>query len=294
MPAPAVFVIPAFVVEYIATAPARSYMAPAPVVYATPVPVGFHRVRCTSVSGRVHHALAVIATPAPLIEHIAPTSAVSYVAPARYAAPPPLVEYIAPARAVIATRAPVLEYIAPTKAISFMAPAPDVYTAPAPVYITRAPEVIAALAFVVEYIATEPALSYVVPASTVYAAPVPVVEYARGGVHRARACRVRDTSTRGREPRASVSRLLRGASSSCARCDSICGGVHCASASSVLHSTSSSCACRACANCGAHRASTSGSVAKASGIKQTQHSDFVTLTPTVQPRRSCSSSPSTG
>ena len=36
------------------------------------------------------------------------------------------------------------------------------------------------------------------------------------------------------------------------------------------------------------------SVAKVSGIKQNQHSDFVTLTPTVQPRRSCSSSPSTG
>ena len=35
-------------------------------------------------------------------------------------------------------------------------------------------------------------------------------------------------------------------------------------------------------------------MAKASGIKQTQHSDFVTLTPTDQPRRSCSSSPSTG
>ena len=36
------------------------------------------------------------------------------------------------------------------------------------------------------------------------------------------------------------------------------------------------------------------SVAKAFRIKQTQHSDFVTLTPTMQPRRSCSSSPSTG
>ena len=36
------------------------------------------------------------------------------------------------------------------------------------------------------------------------------------------------------------------------------------------------------------------SVAKASGIKQTQHSDFVTLKSTVQSRRSCSSSPSTG
>ena len=101
-------------------------------------------------------------------------------------------------------------------------------------YIAPAPAVIAAPAFAVEYITTEPALSYVAAAPTVYAAPAPVVEYVRGGVHRARDCRVCDTSTRGRVHRASAIRILCGNSSTCVYCTSTISGAHLASASRFL------------------------------------------------------------
>ena len=234
-----------------------------------------------------------------------------------YTAPAPV--YIMPALAVIAILAFVVEYIA-TSAVSFVAPAPVVHAA-TPFFcgVHRASACCDrdTCASGRVHRASTSHVSHGTSSRRVHRASTRGgVHHAsasrncgtciRGRVHRDRAClvirgasfcRVRDTSTRSRVHRASVSRLLRGASSSCARCDSICGRVHCVSASSVLRSTGSSCACRACATCGAHRASVSGSVPKASGIKQTQHSDFARRS-RRRPRwkrtthkRSCRSSP---
>ena len=120
------------------------YMAPAPVVFATPVPVVEYIALVSIVSYAAQLveytalALAVIATPTPLSKYIAPASAVSYVASltAGCAAPALVVEYIAPARAVIAKPAPMVGYIAPAPTVSVVAPTPDVYTVQAPVVIT--------------------------------------------------------------------------------------------------------------------------------------------------------------
>ena len=78
------------VVEYIATAPARSYMAPALAVYAAPVPV---------------------------VEYIASVPAVSYEASVQplYTAAAPM--YIAPVLVVIAAPMPLIKYIAPVSAV---------------------------------------------------------------------------------------------------------------------------------------------------------------------------------
>ena len=93
-PAPVVFATPVPVVEYIALVPVVSYAAPVPARYAAPAPMVEY----------IAPLLAVIATPTPLFRYIAPASAVSYVAsvPAGSAAPALVVEYIAPALAVIA------------------------------------------------------------------------------------------------------------------------------------------------------------------------------------------------
>ena len=196
---------------------------------------------CTSASGGVHrdNAYRFLRGTSSRRLHVAPAPA-----PAEYIAPAPFTPYptchTAPSARL--RQYQFAEYITPAPAVimvsAFVAPAPDrlhtrqvptvgvhrasairVRETIAPVsstlhfeveYIAPAPAVIAAPAFMVEYIATELALSYVAAAPTVYAAPAPVAEYARGGVHRARDCRVRDTSTRGRVHHASASRLLRG------------------------------------------------------------------------------------
>ena len=104
--------------------------------------------------------------------------------------------------------APVVEYIAPAPAMSFVAPAPSVYATPAPV---------------VEYVASAPAVSFMVPA--------PVVKYI---VHLRLPCKYVASAPDvimlcqrqwSGVQRASASHVLRDASSSCVRCDSISGGV---------------------------------------------------------------------
>ena len=119
MPAPAVYAVPAPVVEYIAPAPAvpfMEYIAPAPAVpvveyicageYIAPapgVPVGEYIAPAPGV---------------PVGEYIAPVPAVpvvEYIAPAPGA---PVVEYIAPAPAVFAVPAPVVENIAPAPGVA--------------------------------------------------------------------------------------------------------------------------------------------------------------------------------
>ena len=137
-------------------------------------------------------------------------------------------------------------------------------------YIAPVPSMFATPAFVIEYITTEPALSYVAAAPTVYAAPAPVVEYGRGGVHSARACRVRDTSSfvpapavsyvatavyatpasemeyialasSSRVRGASVCCVVRGVSACRVCCASTRGRVHCTSTCRVLRGASTGC-----------------------------------------------------
>ena len=83
-------------------------------------------------------------SPAPVVEYVAPTPAVTYAAPA------PVVGYVAPAHSVTyAVPAPVIDYVAPAPSVTFSAPAP-VFE-----YVTPAP--------VSEYIAPAPAVSFVAP-----------------------------------------------------------------------------------------------------------------------------------
>ena len=113
VPAPAVYAVPAPVVEYIAPAPAvpfMEYIAPAP-----GVPVGEYIAPAPGVSVGEYIAPA---PGVPVGEYIAPAPGVlvgEHTAPVPAV---PVVEYIAPAPAVFAVPAPVVENIAPAPGVA--------------------------------------------------------------------------------------------------------------------------------------------------------------------------------
>ena len=112
----------------------------------------------TAASPMVGYAVPAPVPPAPVVEYVAPTPAVTYAAPA------PVVGYVAPAPAVTyAAPAPVMDYVAPAPSVTYAAPAPVIdYVAPAPSVTFAAP------APVFEYVEPAPVSEYIVPAPAVF------------------------------------------------------------------------------------------------------------------------------
>ena len=99
------------------------------------------RAQHAALRGQETGTRAGVAGPAPVVEYVAPASAVTYAAPA------PVIGYVAPVPAVTyAAPATVIDHVAPAPAVTYAAPATVIdHVAPAPVF---------------EYIASAPAVSF--------------------------------------------------------------------------------------------------------------------------------------